>query len=93
MKSNILTFVQLISFAIAWFTAFLMICSFLGTKCGENLYMSSDPTAWSNAIQNWYDESHNFVYGVGPKSSSAVVGHYTQVKRTNKNISATNALI
>ncbi|ELK00220.1 Cysteine-rich secretory protein 2 [Pteropus alecto] len=48
------------------------------TKCGENLYMSSDPTAWSNAIQNWYDESHNFVYGVGPKSSSAVVGHYTQ---------------
>ncbi|KAF6113301.1 cysteine rich secretory protein 2 [Phyllostomus discolor] len=49
------------------------------TKCGENLFMSTDPTAWSNAIQNWYDESQNFVYGVGPKSSSAVVGHYTQV--------------
>ncbi|KAF6113299.1 cysteine rich secretory protein 2 [Phyllostomus discolor] len=56
-----------------------MIYSFIGTKCGENLFMSTDPTAWSNAIQNWYDESQNFVYGVGPKSSSAVVGHYTQV--------------
>ncbi|KAF3831621.1 hypothetical protein GH733_000433 [Mirounga leonina] len=33
----------------------------------------------TNAIQNWYEESHNFVYGVGPKSSGAVVGHYTQV--------------
>ena len=69
-----------------------MICSFTGTKCGENLYMSSDPTAWSTAIQNWYDESQKFVYGVGPKSPSAVVGHYTQVKGANENTSATNAL-
>lgn len=46
--------------------------------------MSSDPTAWSNAIQSWYDERHDFVYGTGPKSSSAVVGHYTQVKGTVK---------
>ncbi|KAF6364270.1 cysteine rich secretory protein 2 [Rhinolophus ferrumequinum] len=48
-------------------------------KCGENIYMSSDPDAWSKAIQNWYDESQNFVYGVGPKSSNVAVGHYTQV--------------
>ena len=56
------------------------IHSSLGTKCGENLYMSSDPTPWSDAIQNWYEERHNFVYGVGPKSSDAVIGHYTQVR-------------
>ncbi|XP_032196115.1 cysteine-rich secretory protein 2-like [Mustela erminea] len=49
------------------------------TKCGENLYMSSYPAPWSDAIQSWYDEHHNFVYGVGPKSSNAVVGHYTQL--------------
>ncbi|XP_059257534.1 cysteine-rich secretory protein 2-like [Mustela nigripes] len=49
------------------------------TKCGENLYMSSYPAPWSDAIQSWYDERHNFVYGVGPKSSNAVVGHYTQL--------------
>lgn len=53
--------------------------------------MSSDPDAWSNAIQSWYDESQNFVYGVGPKSSNAAVGHYTQVKGTNETTSATNA--
>ncbi|XP_054541868.1 cysteine-rich secretory protein 2 isoform X2 [Gorilla gorilla gorilla] len=49
------------------------------TRCGENLYMSSDPTSWSSAIQSWYDESLDFVYGVGPKSPNAVVGHYTQL--------------
>ncbi|XP_005377726.1 PREDICTED: cysteine-rich secretory protein 2 [Chinchilla lanigera] len=49
------------------------------TKCGENLYMSSDPAAWSNAIQSWFDESRDFTFGVGPKSRSAVVGHYTQL--------------
>ncbi|XP_032319119.1 LOW QUALITY PROTEIN: cysteine-rich secretory protein 2 [Camelus ferus] len=49
------------------------------TKCGENLYMSSDPVAWSDAIQSWYEERHNFVYGAGQKSPSAVVGHYTQL--------------
>ncbi|KAK2500676.1 hypothetical protein MC885_003163 [Smutsia gigantea] len=54
------------------------------TKCGENLYMSSDPAAWSNAIQSWYDEGHNFIYGVGPTSPSEVVGHYTQIRgKTN----------
>ncbi|EAX04345.1 cysteine rich secretory protein 2 [Homo sapiens] len=49
------------------------------TRCGENLYMSSDPTSWSSAIQSWYDEILDFVYGVGPKSPNAVVGHYTQL--------------
>ncbi|KAM9233153.1 cysteine-rich secretory protein 2-like [Dugong dugon] len=49
------------------------------TKCGENLYMSSDPTSWSNAIQNWYDESQDFIYGVGAKGPNVAVGHYTQV--------------
>ncbi|XP_077018158.1 cysteine-rich secretory protein 2-like isoform X2 [Tamandua tetradactyla] len=49
------------------------------TKCGENLYMSSDPTSWSTAIQSWYDEDQNFIHGVGPKSPNAVVGHYTQL--------------
>uniref|UniRef100_A0A667GIG9 ShKT domain-containing protein n=1 Tax=Lynx canadensis TaxID=61383 RepID=A0A667GIG9_LYNCA len=47
------------------------------TKCGENLYMSSDPASWSNAIQNWYEERNNFVYGVGPKSSSSVLVWYS----------------
>lgn len=65
-----------------------MIYSFLGTKCGENLYMSSYPTAWPDAIQSWYDEGNNFIYGVGPTSPSEVVGHYTQVKGKNKNSSA-----
>ncbi|XP_036104778.1 cysteine-rich secretory protein 3-like [Molossus molossus] len=49
------------------------------TKCGENLFMSSEPTLWSHAIQNWFDETNDFVYGVGPKYEDAKVGHYTQV--------------
>ncbi|XP_008069246.1 cysteine-rich secretory protein 3-like [Carlito syrichta] len=48
-------------------------------SCGENLYMSSNPNSWSQAIQSWYDENYDFVFGVGPKSSDAKVGHYTQV--------------
>lgn len=40
--------------------------------------MSSDPTSWSAVIQNWYDESEFFTYGVGAKPNAAV-GHYTQV--------------
>uniref|UniRef100_A0A8C6ACY0 Cysteine rich secretory protein 2 n=1 Tax=Marmota marmota marmota TaxID=9994 RepID=A0A8C6ACY0_MARMA len=49
------------------------------TKCGENLYMSSDPAPWSTAIQSWYDESRGFTYGKGPKNPQAIVGHYTQL--------------
>ncbi|XP_036910567.1 cysteine-rich secretory protein 3-like isoform X3 [Sturnira hondurensis] len=52
----------------------------IGEKnCGENLFMSSSPTLWSRAIQSWFDEKDDFIYGVGPKDSSAVIGHYTQV--------------
>nr|XP_003404193.2 cysteine-rich secretory protein 3-like [Loxodonta africana] len=49
------------------------------TSCGENLFMSSAPTSWSYGIQSWYDESSDFVYGAGPTSPNAVIGHYTQV--------------
>ncbi|XP_054424776.1 cysteine-rich secretory protein 3-like [Pteronotus mesoamericanus] len=48
-------------------------------SCGENLFMSSNPTLWSHAIQNWFDEKDDFTYGVGPRYSDAVIGHYTQV--------------
>ncbi|GAB1301063.1 Cysteine-rich secretory protein 2 [Apodemus speciosus] len=49
----------------------------INIKCGENLYMSSDPTLWTTVIQSWYEESEDFVYGVGAKPNAAV-GHYTQ---------------
>ncbi|XP_005377724.1 PREDICTED: cysteine-rich secretory protein 3-like [Chinchilla lanigera] len=51
----------------------------LNVSCGENLFMSTAPSSWSSAIQQWYDESKNFEYGVGPLSPNGVVGHYTQV--------------
>uniref|UniRef100_A0A3B3TR99 ShKT domain-containing protein n=1 Tax=Poecilia latipinna TaxID=48699 RepID=A0A3B3TR99_9TELE len=41
---------------------------------GENLYMPS----WTNAAQAWYDEVHDFRYGVG-SINGGVVGLYTQV--------------
>ncbi|XP_032755367.1 cysteine-rich secretory protein 2 [Rattus rattus] len=50
----------------------------INIKCGENLYMSTDPTPWSTVIQSWYEENENFVFGVGAKPNSAV-GHYTQL--------------
>ncbi|KAK7907681.1 hypothetical protein WMY93_016293 [Mugilogobius chulae] len=46
--------------------------------CGENLYMSSYKNTWSNAIQSWYDEVHDWKYGVG-SINGGVVGHFTQV--------------
>ncbi|KAG8511964.1 Cysteine-rich secretory protein 2, partial [Galemys pyrenaicus] len=49
------------------------------SHCGENLFMSSNPRSWSQAIQSWYDEVNDFVYAKGPKNPKAVVGHYTQV--------------
>ncbi|KAM5326497.1 cysteine-rich secretory protein 3-like isoform 2-T3 [Glossophaga mutica] len=52
----------------------------IGEKnCGENLFMSSSPTLWSDAIQTWFDEKDDFTYGVGPKDPTAVIGHYTQL--------------
>uniref|UniRef100_A0A8C3T8X4 SCP domain-containing protein n=1 Tax=Chelydra serpentina TaxID=8475 RepID=A0A8C3T8X4_CHESE len=47
--------------------------------CGENLYMSTAPNSWSDAIQSWYNEVENFMYGIGPTKPGAVIGHYTQV--------------
>ncbi|KAG6934171.1 cysteine-rich venom protein pseudechetoxin-like, partial [Chelydra serpentina] len=47
--------------------------------CGENLYMSTAPNSWSNAIQAWYNEVENFIYGIGPTTPGAMIGHYTQV--------------
>lgn len=46
--------------------------------------MSSYPSTWSNAIQSWYDEVHDFVFEVGPKSPQAVIGHFTQVREQIK---------
>ncbi|XP_074847497.1 cysteine-rich venom protein-like [Carettochelys insculpta] len=48
-------------------------------ECGENLYMSTTPDSWSDAIQDWYNEEKDFIYGKGPTTPEAVVGHYTQV--------------
>uniref|UniRef100_A0A8C6QNU5 Cysteine-rich secretory protein 3-like n=1 Tax=Nannospalax galili TaxID=1026970 RepID=A0A8C6QNU5_NANGA len=47
--------------------------------CGENLFMSSNPRPWSQAIQIWYDESREFIFDSGPTPPNAAVGHYTQV--------------
>ncbi|XP_048203594.1 LOW QUALITY PROTEIN: cysteine-rich secretory protein 2-like [Perognathus longimembris pacificus] len=49
------------------------------TKCGENLYMSSDPINLVSVIQNWFNEREGFTYGIGPKTPNSAVGHYTQL--------------
>ncbi|KAI5140529.1 cysteine-rich venom protein-like [Manis pentadactyla] len=49
------------------------------TGCGENLFMSSNPTSWTDAIQYLYNEVGNFTYGFGRTRADAVVGHYTQI--------------
>lgn len=46
--------------------------------CGENIYMSTSRISWKTIIQQWYNESRNWIYGKGPINGS-VVGHYTQV--------------
>lgn len=53
---------------------------FVATGCGENLFMSSNPRSWSDAIQSLYDEVKDFKYGFGSTRPNAVTGHYTQVK-------------
>nr|Q8JGT9.1 RecName: Full=Cysteine-rich venom protein tigrin; Short=CRVP; AltName: Full=Cysteine-rich secretory protein RHA1; Short=CRISP-RHA1; Flags: Precursor [Rhabdophis tigrinus tigrinus]AAM19739.1 tigrin [Rhabdophis tigrinus tigrinus] len=50
-----------------------------GIQCGENIFMASDPWAWTSIIQDWYDEYRNFVYGVGANPPDSVTGHYTQI--------------
>ncbi|KAJ8391507.1 hypothetical protein AAFF_G00088290 [Aldrovandia affinis] len=53
--------------------------------CGENLYMSSSPNSWDDAVQSWYDEVKDYRYGYG-SVNGGVIGHYTQVVwyRSNK---------
>lgn len=46
--------------------------------------MSSKPTSWSQAIQNWFNEGNDFIYGMGPKQKDIMVGHYTQVRKKNE---------
>ncbi|XP_078502856.1 cysteine-rich secretory protein 1-like isoform X2 [Lissotriton helveticus] len=41
--------------------------------------MASYPATWKEAIQRWYDEQKNFIYGKGPAHKGDVTGHYTQV--------------
>ena len=44
--------------------------------------MAWGQTSWNNAIQDWFDEVNDFVYGKGPRNKGDVVGHYTQVNIT-----------
>uniref|UniRef100_W5NHR8 ShKT domain-containing protein n=1 Tax=Lepisosteus oculatus TaxID=7918 RepID=W5NHR8_LEPOC len=55
------------------------------SECGENLYMSTDPSTWNEVIQSWYNEVSNYKYGVG-SVNGGVIDHYTQVVwyRSNK---------
>lgn len=65
------------------FSSFLSTFFFSDVDCGENLYMSTAPSSWSDAIQAWYDEVKDFKYGVGATTEGAVIGHYTQVDATS----------
>lgn len=65
------------------FSSFLSTFFFSDVDCGENLYMSTAPSSWSDAIQAWYDEVKDFKYGVGATTKGAVIGHYTQVDATS----------
>uniref|UniRef100_A0A8I6G5B9 Cysteine-rich secretory protein 3 n=1 Tax=Rattus norvegicus TaxID=10116 RepID=A0A8I6G5B9_RAT len=56
-------------------------------KCGENLFMANYPASWSSVIQDWYDESLDFVFGFGPKKVGVKVGHYTQVRQHISSVS------
>ncbi|XP_054835403.1 serotriflin-like [Eublepharis macularius] len=49
-----------------------------GKACGENLFMSTVPTSWTEVTQAWGNEKNYFKYGYGSVTGDAV-GHYTQV--------------
>ncbi|XP_066108661.1 cysteine-rich secretory protein 1 [Saccopteryx bilineata] len=50
------------------------------TFCGENLYLTSSLTSWSNVIKIWYNESKYFKYGQwAPMDEDKTADHYTQV--------------
>ena len=48
-------------------------------------------TSWNNAIQDWFDEANDFVFGEGKRDKregesqqaydALAVGHYTQVSK------------
>ncbi|KAM4694438.1 cysteine-rich secretory protein 3-like [Discoglossus pictus] len=48
--------------------------------CGENLYMANRPHSWKKAMQGWFDEYKDFIFGKGGKTKDSVIGHYTQGK-------------
>lgn len=80
MRISIETILSLLSVShTCIFFAFLSTFLFSDVQCGENLFMSTGPFSWSDAIQSWYNEEENFEYGVGAKTQGAVIGHYTQV--------------
>ncbi|OCT81378.1 hypothetical protein XELAEV_18028197mg [Xenopus laevis] len=56
--------------------------------CGENLFMSSYPASWREAITAWFNEYKDFEYGKGAKTPKAVVGHYTQLMWYNTRLVA-----
>ncbi|XP_077345135.1 allurin-like [Lithobates pipiens] len=49
------------------------------TTCGENLYFSSAKDPWKDAVDDWFSENKEFIYGHGAKTEDDVTGHYTQV--------------
>ncbi|XP_060113551.1 serotriflin-like [Heteronotia binoei] len=49
-----------------------------GVGCGENLFMSSWPASWVEAIQAWFDEVKHFRFGHG-STTGEQIGHYTQI--------------
>ncbi|KAG8445816.1 hypothetical protein GDO86_010560, partial [Hymenochirus boettgeri] len=53
--------------------------SLVDLKCGENIYFSTVPVPWKNAIMSFYREGENLIYGKGSKDSSKAIGHYTQL--------------
>ncbi|XP_077172197.1 serotriflin-like isoform X2 [Paroedura picta] len=50
-----------------------------GVLCGENVFMASYPSSWSNAIQEWHDAGSNFEYGVGAIDPKKSIYGYTQI--------------
>ncbi|KAH0621814.1 hypothetical protein JD844_023452 [Phrynosoma platyrhinos] len=50
-----------------------------GIYCGENILITSNPTSWSNVIQDWSRKAVNFRYGHGPINDINLSDVYTQV--------------
>nr|XP_056712797.1 ancylostoma secreted protein-like [Euleptes europaea] len=50
-----------------------------GLVCGENIFLASYPSPWSNVIQVWYNGKSNFKYGVGAIDSKKSIAGFTQI--------------